>query len=166
MTVSTNINSSFEIDIKKWQSLGLLDHNAIKDIANDPSVPLTSNERLYLGLLNAKELGSVSFEAKKTIFSIGEPISAGYFVVSGQLLAVNDKGIQRLGPGSVIGLAEGLIGMHSDKRVMTVTSVQVRVISLYKIDAIIPRLPIPVREMIKNMVKRVLDLKNLPSGVL
>lgn len=111
-------------------------------------------------------LSTASFEAKKKIFQQGEDVAVAYFIVSGSLLAVNGQIIERLGPGSVLCLAEGLAGLPAPKTVVTVTPVQARIIPLHKVDHMVPNLPHAIRQTIRTTVKRTLALKELPKGVL
>ena len=127
---------------------------------------LNSNERLYFSLLSSNLLSSVSLDAKKKLFTQGEEVSVAYFVVSGHLLAVQGERIERLGPGSVICLAEGLAGLPSSKTVITVNTVQARIIPLHKVDSFVPHLPPALRDTIRTNVMRTLGLTQLPKGVL
>lgn len=106
------------------------------------------------------------FRGQKKLFSQGEKVSVAYFIVSGNLLALQGDRIERLGPGSVICLAEGLAGLPSEKTVITVNSVQARIIPLHKVDSFVPHLPQALRDTIRTNVMRTLDIKQLPKGVL
>jgi hypothetical protein len=66
---------------------------------------LSSNERLYFSLWGNKLLSTASFDAKK--FSRRRTLQLPTSFVSGQLLAKSGA-FERLGPGSVLCLAEGL----------------------------------------------------------
>ena len=93
------------------KELGVVDANSPKSMDIFASGKLNSNERLYFSLWGSKFLSTASFEAKKKIFQQGEDVAVAYFIVSGSLLAVNGQIIERLGPGSVLCLAEGLAGL-------------------------------------------------------
>ena len=107
----TEFSASFEIDVEHLKALGVVDPNSPKSLDIFASGKLNSNERLYFSLWGNKFLSSASFEAKKKIFQQGEDVAVAYFIVSGSLLAVNGQIIERLGPGSVLCLAEGLAGL-------------------------------------------------------
>ena len=159
-------SASFEIDVEHLHALGVVDPNSPKSMDIFASGQLSSNERLYFSLWGSKLLSTASFEAKKKILQQGEDVAVAYFIVSGSLLAVKDKQIDRLGPGSVLCLAEGLAGLPAPKTVITVTPVQARIIPLHKVDHMVPNLPHAIRQIIRTTVKRTLALKELPKGVL
>ena len=162
----TEFSASFEIDVEHLNELGVVDANSPKSMDIFASGKLNSNERLYFSLWGNKLLSTASFEAKKKIFQQGEDVAVAYFIVSGSLLAVNGQIIERLGPGSVLCLAEGLAGLPAPKTVVTVTPVQARIIPLHKVDHMVPNLPHAIRQTIRTTVKRTLALKELPKGVL
>lgn len=162
----TESSANFEIDIEHLHALGVVDPNSPKSLEIFSSGQLTSNERLYFSLWGSKLLSTASFDAKKKIYQEGEDIAVAYFIVSGNLLAITGNQIERLGPGSVLCLAEGLAGLTAPKTVVTVTPVQARIIPLHKVDHMVPNLPNAIRQIIRTTVKRTLGMKELPKGVL
>ena len=154
----TELSASFEIDVEHLKDLGVVDANSPKSMDIFASGILNSNERLYFSLWGSKFLSTASFEAKKKIYQQGEDVGVAYFIVSGSLLAVNGPTIERLGPGSVLCLAEGLAGLPAPKTVVTVTPVQARIIPLHKVDGILPKLPPLMRQIIQTTVRRTLNL--------
>lgn len=160
------LSATFDIDVAHLHVLGVVDPDSPKSLSIFASGQLSSNERLYFSLWGSKLLSTTSFESQKKIFQQGEDVSVAYFIVSGSLLAINGPHIERLGPGSVLCLAEGLAGMPAPKTVVTVTPVQARIIPLHKVDHMIPNLPDAIRQTIRTTVKRTLALKALPKGTL
>jgi CRP-like cAMP-binding protein len=162
----TQVVASFQVDIEHLHAMGVSDPYSPASMEIYRSGKLNSNERLYFSLWGSKHLSSVSFEAKKKVLEAGVDIASAYFVVSGSLLAIQGDRIERLGPGSVLGLAEGLAGIPFAKTVVTVTPVQMRILPLTRLDRIIPTLPQALREIIRTAVKRTLGVKQLPEGSL
>jgi CRP-like cAMP-binding protein len=162
----TELSAHFDIDIAHLHALGVVDPNSPKSLDIFASGQLSSNERLYFSLWGSKLLSTASFDAKKKIFQEGEEIAVAYFIVTGTLLAVKEGQIERLGPGSVLCLAEGLAGQAAPKTVVTVTPVQARIIPLHKVDHMVPNLPHAIRQIIRTTVKRTLAVKELPKDVL
>ena len=142
----TTLSASFEVDIQHLHDLGVVDPSSARSLEIFTSGQLNSNERLYFSLWGSKLLSSVSFEAKKKLFYKGEEVSVAYFIVTGSLLAIDGERIERMGPGSVICLAEGLAGLPSSKTVITVNPVQARIIPLHKVDSFVPHLPQALRD--------------------
>ena len=77
------------------------------------SKSLSSDQRLYLSLWGSTLLKTTMFEAKKKIITAGSLIEEGYLIISGSLVGVEGDHIYRFGPGSVLGLAEGVINHPS-----------------------------------------------------
>lgn len=162
----TTLSASFEVDIQHLHDLGVVDPNSAKSLEIFTSGQLNSNERLYFSLWGSRLLSTVSFEAQKKIITKGEEVSVAYFIVTGNLLGIDGDRIVRLGPGSVICLAEGLAGLHAPQTIITVNAVQARIIPLNKVDNFIPHLPKALRDTLRVNVMRTLNLKALPKGVL
>ena len=160
------LSATFQIDIDHLHALGVVEPNSAKSLSIFTSGQLSSNERLYFSLWGSKLLSTTSFEAQKKIFQTGEEVAVAYFIVSGSLLAIKDQHIERLGPGSVLCLAEGLAGLPAPKTIVTVTPVQARIIPLHKVDHMVPNLPHAIRQIIRTTVKRTLALETLAKGVL
>jgi hypothetical protein len=148
------IKTFFKVDIEHLHSLGVVDPSSNKSLEIFESGQLNSNERLYFCLWGSKDLNSVAFESKKKIFQKGDKVSSAYFIVSGSLLSVEGDLIERLGPGSVIGLAEGIKDIDYPKTVITTSAVQARVLPLSKISHIIPKLPTVIQKILFNIVNR------------
>ena len=98
------------------------------------------------------------FEAKKKIITAGSLIEEGYLIISGSLVGVEGDHIYRFGPGSVLGLAEGVINHPSKMSVITTTAVQARLIPFHKVDTIISLLPKEMKAILQTIVKRTLAL--------
>ena len=161
----TTVSASFEVDIAHLHELGVVDPSSARSLEIFTSGQLNSNERLYFSLWGSKLLSTVSFEAKKKMFTQGEEVSVAYFVVSGHLLAIQGERIERLGPGSVIGLAEGVGGLPYSMTVVTVDSVQARLVAMHKLDGLLPRMPVGLRGILRSAVMRTLALKEAPEAL-
>jgi CRP-like cAMP-binding protein len=162
----TTLSASFEVDIQHLHDLGIVDPTSARSLEIFTSGKLNSNERLYFSLWSSKLLSTVGFEAKKKLFTQGGEVSVAYFIISGHLLSIEGERIDRIGPGSVICLAEGLVGLPSAKTVITVNPVQARIIPLHKVDNFIPYLPQALRDTVRTNVMRTLGVNQLPKGAL
>ena len=150
----------------RMHDLGVIDPTSSRSLEIFKSGQLTSNERLYFSLWGSKLLSSINFDAKQRVFTQGEAVHDAYFIVSGNLLGIDGDRIERLGPGSILCLAEGLAGLPASKTIVAVNSVQARIIPLHKVDQFVPHLPQALRTTIRTNVMRTLGLKSLPKGVL
>ena len=152
------LRASFSVDSERLKGFGIMDSRSAHTLETFKSGQLTSDERLYLSLWGSQLLSSMSFEPKRKIISAGETIEQAYLIVSGTLVGTQGDDIYRFGPGSVLGLAEGIINQPSKYSVITVTAVQARVIPLHRIDAIVAKLPLEVRSIMQTVIKRTLAL--------
>jgi CRP-like cAMP-binding protein len=117
---------------------------------------LKSDMRLFLSISRSPLLDTKLFEPKTKIMSSGSQVDFAYLITQGNLVAVKGDSIYRLGPGSVIGLAEGLINQPFSMNVITTTAVLACVIPLHKIDATISRLPPEVKAILKTIINRII----------
>jgi len=152
------VTGQFQVDIEHLHALGISDPYSTDSLAIYKSGKLTSNERLYFSLWSSKFFNTISFTAKSKILIQGQELSDAYFIVKGEMLAIQGHQVERLGPGSVLGLAEGLSGVPYNKTILTMTPVQARVIPLHKVDGIVPKLPPLMRQIIQTTVRRTLNL--------
>lgn len=154
----TQVSSSFAIDLEKLKSLGISDPSSNAALEMIKSRSLTSDQRLFLTLWGSTLLKTALFEPKKKIITAGSLVEEGYLIISGSLVGVEGDNIYRLGPGAVLGLAEGIINRPSKMSVITATPVQARLIPFHKIDAVISLLPKEVKGILQTIVKRTLAL--------
>jgi CRP-like cAMP-binding protein len=154
----TTVSSSFSIDTERLINLGIKDPRAPTSLDIVKSGVLTSDERLFCSIWASPLLSTLSFEPKRRLLTAGQLVDEAYMVVSGSLIATRGEEAFRLGPGSVLGLAEGITNMPSSMTVVTVTSVQVRMIPLQKIDVIFLQLPPELKAILRTIVKRILGL--------
>jgi CRP-like cAMP-binding protein len=156
------VTGQFQVDTDKLNGLEIQDPYSTANLAIFKSGQLSSTERLYFSLLSSPLLSSVSFKANSKLLTLGQELSCAYLVVKGELLSIQNDQVQRLGPGSVLGLAEGLSGMPYNKTIVAVSAVQARVIPLHKVDSILPKLPLIMRKIIQTTAKRTLTMTDEP----
>ena len=155
----SQVSSSFALDLEKLKSLGINDPRSAATVEMIRSKLLTSDQRLFLSLWGSSLLKTALFEPKKKIITAGNVVDEGYLIISGSLVGVEGEHIFRFGPGSVLGLAEGVINQPSKMTVITTTTVQARLIPFHKIDSVIASLPKELRGILHTIVKRTLALQ-------
>lgn len=158
------LTGQFQVDTNKLSGLEIQHSSSTTNLAIFKSGKLSSNERLYFSLLSSPLLSSVSFTTNTKLLTQGQELSCAYLVVKGDLLAIQKDKVQRLGPGSVLGLAEGLSGLPSNKTIMAVSPVQARVIPLHKVDSLLPKLPLIMRKIILTTANRTLGVTDEPKA--
>jgi len=154
----SQIHSSFAVDLEKLTNAGIRDPRSAAAMELIQSKSLTSDQRLFLSLWGSNLLKTTLFEPKKKIITAGQLVEVGYLIISGSLVGLEGEHIYRLGPGTVLGLAEGIVNQPSKMTVITATAVQARLIPFHKIDSIISALPTEMQGILQTIVKRTLAL--------
>jgi hypothetical protein len=74
---------------------------------------LTSEERLYTKIWSSNLLKTGFFTRGEEILTRGSPIREAHVIIQGQVIIDQDGTRVLMGPGCVLGLAEGLAGLPS-----------------------------------------------------
>lgn len=156
------VTASFGVDIEHLHKLGAVDPYSKQSLELYASGKLVSNERLYFTLWGCADLNMSLFEPHTRICSAGEAAETGFFIISGSALGIQGTHIYRLGPGSVIGLAEGIGGLGYAMTVVSVCAVQVRVIPMHSINVTLQTMSPGLRGIVRSLVMRTLKLKDPP----
>jgi CRP-like cAMP-binding protein len=163
MSTSKAVAAAFSVNIEHLHALGVIDPHSKQSLELYHSGKLNANERLYFSLWGSSELSTSLIRAKTRFAKQGEPVSSAYFIVKGTVLGIKDEEIYRLGPGSVIGLAEGIGGLPHYMTVVTVDDVQVRVFPVFSISKMVKNMPPGLRGILKSTVMRTLKLETPPA---
>ena len=84
----------------------------------------------------------------------GQQFEEAYFVINGEVQIQQGEKSYRLGAGSVLGLAEGMVGLASRYTATALTSVQVKIVPFHKVDSIVKVLPPELRSIMVTIIKR------------
>lgn len=120
---------------------------------------LSSDERLFLALLDTSLLNVTMLPAKKKIISSGQEFDEAYFITGGEVCASRNDKTFFLGPGAVLGLAEGMVGIPSRYTLTAHTALQVKIIAFHKVDNIVHQLPPEMKSILVSLIKRNLTVK-------
>jgi CRP-like cAMP-binding protein len=164
--MNKEVTSSFAVDIEHLHALGVVDPYSPQSIQLYSSGKLVSNERLYFTLWGSAELNTSLFTPRSRIATVGQAVGAAYFIINGSALGLQGDNIYRLGPGSVIGLAEGIGALNYSMTVVAVSTVQVRVIPMYVVSKLVTKMPSGLRGILKSTVMRTLNLEKPPEVLL
>ena len=97
--------------------------------------------------------------AKKKIISSGQEFDEAYFITSGAVCATRGDKTFLLGPGAVLGLAEGMVGIPSRYTLTAHTALKVKIIAFHKVDNIVHQLPSEMKSILVSLIKRNLTVK-------
>jgi CRP-like cAMP-binding protein len=154
----TNNPLCFSVESEKLGKLGVNFLRSSDGAAALKSGQLKGEERLYLSLLGTPLLNATLILPGKKIIEAGNQFEEAYFLVNGEVqIQQGDKSF-RLGAGSVLGLAEGMVGLASRYTATALTSVQVKIIPFHKVDSIVKVLPPELRSIMVTIIKRNLAL--------
>lgn len=156
--MDNEVVASFGIDVERLHQLGVVDPYSRESLELYASGKLTSIERLYFTLWGCSELNLSVIEAKSRLCAAGTPATLAYFIISGNALGIQGDQIYRLGPGSVIGLAEGIAGIDYAMTIIAVSAVQVRIMPLGSVNMVIENFNTGLKAIVRSLVMRTLKL--------
>ena len=162
----TNPNAiDFAIDMGRLNQLGILDPRSPAAMATFSHNQFSSQERLFFSLWASRLLHDGVFKIGEMLTHKGEVVVNAHIIISGELDADNGSKRFTLGPGSVLGLAEGLAHLPYSMTVMAKTVVTTRILRLDKIDREIPKMNAGIRGICRGAVMRTLGLNDVPEAL-
>ena len=120
----------FGINMQKLLRLGLLDPTQPEPQASQDTDRLSSEEHLFCRLWSSDMLRSQIFNPGELLMDQGQTITEALVIFQGQAVATCGDTAFHLGPGAVVGLAEGLSGLPSPWRVTSDSVVTARSIPI------------------------------------
>lgn len=99
----------YEISLKSFSSVNLLKPDTEGWSAVCDQLGLTSAERIFYALCKATELQGHVFKPRQLICTNGEMVNYAHVVIGGRVEIISGHQTMRVGPGSVFGLAEGIM---------------------------------------------------------
>ena len=155
----------FAIDIDRLNKLGIMDPRSPTAMATFSQNQFSSQERLYFSLWASPLLNDGVFKIGEMLAHKGEIVVNAYIIISGELDAHDGTTRFTLGPGSVLGLAEGLAHKPYSMTVMAKSVVTTRILRLDKIDREIPKMNAGIRGICRGAVMRTLGLHDVPEAL-
>ena len=163
--MSTPNTLDFAIDVGRLNQLGILDPRSPAAMATFSQNQFSSQERLFFSLWASRLLNDGVFKIGEILAHKGEIVVNAHIIISGELDADNGTKRFTLGPGSVLGLAEGLAHQPFSMTVMAKTVVTTRILRLDKIDREIPKMNAGIRGICRGAVMRTLGLNDVPEAL-
>ena len=157
----------FSLDRSVFEELSLVSGSTDRhEFFNDER--LSGQQRLFFQVWASQVLQSGVLGAGHTLTQSGEIPLYGYVMTSGEArrLPVSENSQELLlGPGSVLGLAEGLAGIPSLYTVEAISTVHCKVISIDEAVADIQRLNSSMKGICRFTLGRILNgrLDNIPA---
>ena len=129
------------------------------------AVGLTTEDRLFFHLRQNAHLDRCVFNLGDQIAVRGERVHLAHIIISGNVTASDVKNNFTLGPGSVIGLAEGMANLPYSFTVIAKDTVHTRSIPIADAQQELVRLNAGLRGIFRTAIARTLDLKEIPENL-
>lgn len=159
----SNGDLDFGVDLERIAALGLIGAGTLKARAAYDRLGFSSADRLYHELASDLTLGMAIFSAGDRVAQAGEDVINAHIIRSGVLAAEVGARVMRIGPGSVIGLAEGL-ALHKHRMTVTaITDVSAAVIPIYRALRTLYQMHKGLKGITRNTVMRILQIGETPE---
>jgi CRP-like cAMP-binding protein len=152
------VRGQFSVDIEKLHNLGMVDPHSKESLDIFQSGQLTAEERLYFTLWSCRILSAVNLSEGQRLLAEGDDVATGYFLIDGGVMYVSGETAYRLGPGAVIGVAEGMARKPMRFDVVVTKNSRAMSIPLYQADAAFANLPPTMRGIFSTVTGRTLGL--------
>ena len=157
--------TSFSIDVKKLNSLGVIDPTSERAMKAFEQHEFTGAERLFFKLWGTEELNMGYFAVGQKLAERGEQPNTAYVIISGEVEGKDHSGSYHLGPGSVLGLAEGLSRKVYEWDAFAKTAVTTKVIPLERALREVRGLNAGLKGICRSTVMRILNLSSPPESL-
>lgn len=155
----------FALDVQRFKTLGITDPKSRAALDAYDHHEFSSAERLFFKLWGSDLLNSGLFNPGQKIAERGEHPVFAHVIISGEVVATNDQGSHLFGPGSVFGLAEGLIDDVYQWDAVARTVVTTKVIPIDRALREVRRLNSGLKGICRFTTMRILGLSSPPSSL-
>ena len=154
----------FQIERSSFEALGPTQPNSRSVFDFFDEKKLSSTQRLFFKLWSSNKVNATVLEPDKTVLRAGEVPDTGYLILSGEVSVVVGDDILILGPGSAIGIAEGLCDIPMRASYVSKTALTVRVIPMPNVIREVSHANPGLKGICRLTAKRILDdrLKDMP----
>lgn len=129
------------------------------------AVGVTTEDRLFFSLRQNTHLDSCMFNPGDQIAVRGDRVHLAHIVISGDMTASDAQNNFTLGPGSVIGLAEGMANLPHSFTVTAKETVHTLSIPIEDAQQELVRLNVELRSICRTAIVRTLDLREIPENL-
>jgi hypothetical protein len=155
----------FALDTQRFKTLGITDPKSREALDAYDHHEFSSAERLFFKLWGSDLLNSGLFNPGQKIAERGEHPVFAHVIISGEVVAMNDQGSHLFGPGSVFGLAEGLIDDVYQWDAVARTVVTTKVIPIDRALREVRRLNSGLKGICRFTTMRILGLSSPPPSL-
>ena len=146
----------FSVDNEKLNKFGVNFLDSREGMKAIQSGQFKGEERLYVSMLSTPLLNTTMYLPHKELVRAGQQFEEGFLIVSGEVQITHKNKTYTVGPGAVLGLSEGMVGLPSRYTAVAATAIQLKIIDFHKVDSIINLLPAEIRAILATIIKRIL----------
>ena len=157
------MEKKFSLEMGKFHQHGMLDPSNHQVTQKIDESNLTSSERLFFKLWSSKLLNDGHFTKDQVIIARGQKFTHAYIVISGNISQSDQMGSTEIGPGAVIGLAEGIADIPSSYDIVANNTVNTKLINIEKAVKEVTSLNSGLKGICRSTIMRILNLKVAPS---
>ena len=126
---------------------------------------LSAQDRLFFCLRQNTTLGHCVFNPGEKIAVRGDRVHFAQIVISGDMTASDEENNFTYGPGSVIGLAEGMANLPYSFTVTATTAVNTRFIPIHDAQQKLMQTNAGLRGICRTAIVRTLSLQKIPENL-
>lgn len=153
----------FGVDLQRIAQLGMINPGSVEASQAYERLGLSSEDRLYFQLTRDLTLDTAAFRPGDRLAVEGQDVVNAYIVREGTLAVTVGGRELRTGPGSVIGLAEGIAHHKHRMTVTAITVVSASVIPIYRAMRALSHMHKGLKGITRNTVMRILQTDEIPE---
>ncbi len=165
MTTDIRSPAHFSVAQSKVKPVGTGNPLSPETAGVNDAVGLTTEDRLFSSLKQNTHLDRCVFNPGDQIALRGDRVHLAHIVISGDMTASDAKNNFTLGPGSVMGLAEGMANLPHSFTVTAKETVHTLSIPIEDAQQELARLNTGLRGICRTAIVRTLDLKEIPENL-
>jgi CRP-like cAMP-binding protein len=155
----------FSIDTSRFSSILFSESGRNHTPDYYANLNLSSDERLLFQVMANPNLKTAVFNAGSVLMHKDELVAIAHVVVSGTVEIIHPEGNYIVGPGAVIGLSEGLLGIQASCAVKAETAVNTRMIPIDAAVRGISKANTGLKGICRTTIARILHIREFPAAL-
>lgn len=154
----------FSIDTSRFSSISFSESGRNHTPEYYANLKLSSDERLLFQVMANSNLTTGLFEPGKVLMQKDEFVGTAHVVVSGSVDIMHPEGSFTVGPGAVIGLSEGLVGVKARCHAIAKTMTNTRMIPIDGAVRSVAKANTGLKGICRSTIARILHIKEFPAA--
>lgn len=157
--------SVFSIDTSRFSSISFSDSGRNHTPEYYANLNLTSDERLLFQVMANPNLTTGLFDTGKVLMYKDEFVGTAHVIVSGEVDILHPEGNYVVGPGAVIGLSEGLLGVKSRCHATARNLVNTRMIPIDGATRGVAKANTGLKGICRSTIARIMHIREFPAAL-